>query len=361
MRTLTRYFLLEFSKPFLLSTLAFAALFLLVQVFNEIRFILDHKPGFLLAAKYFSLQLPSFLTQVLPLAALFGVLFSLSRLSRNSELIAMRSGGVDISQAALPLALAGAVISLGTLLFNESVVPTANRLANQVRAFQIEKKTQAVAKTRKNLSLVGAGGQVYHIGTYDGAVGEMTDVLILEFGTGIHIKSRLDARRGQFEDGQWVFYDGYHRVFDDADTEISAKAFRKLPMPLPERPKDFLKEQRDPQERNILDLAAHIRQLQRNGSAHHKELVAFHTKLAVPVGCLILAVLGVPWGWTMARYSGVVVSFGVCLLVAFAYLGGMQIGQSLGNAGVMSPFWAVWFPNFLFAGLGPVMLVLKDR
>jgi lipopolysaccharide export system permease protein len=361
MKLLTRYFLSEFLKPFFLALFFFEAIILLAEIFNEIRFILDHRTGFLLAAKYFGLQVPGFLVQITPHATLFGVLFSLSRLSRNSELIAMRSGGVDIYRAAIPLALAGAAICLCTFAFNETVVPEANRKANQVKWYEIEKKPQAVAKTRKNLSMVGQEGRVYHLGTVDGMAGEMTDVLILEFGNGIHLKSRLDARRGKYEDGRWVFKEGYLRVFDDTDTEISAKPFASLTVTLPEAPKDFLKEHKDPQERSILDLAAYIRQLKRSGSTHHKELVAFHTKLAVPLGCLILAVLGVPWGWTMGKYSGVVVSFGVCLLVAFLYLGGMQIGQSLGNAGVMSPFVAVWFPNFLFAGLGPVLLVLKDR
>src|ERR1700679_1029077 len=96
MKILTRYILNEFSKPFLISVAGFSVVVLIVQIFNDIRYIMDNKPSALLTLKYFALQVPNFTVQIIPIAVLFGVLFSLSRLSKNSELIAMRAGGVSI-------------------------------------------------------------------------------------------------------------------------------------------------------------------------------------------------------------------------------------------------------------------------
>jgi lipopolysaccharide export system permease protein len=134
-----------------------------------------------------------------------------------------------------------------------------------------------------------------------------------------------------------------------------------MPISLPEKPLDFLKTQKEPEEMTLIELLKYVRQLEKNGSDDHKELVELHHKIAVPFGCLIMAVLGVPWGWSMGRYSGMVFSFVICLLVAFVYMGGLEIARSLGNQGILSPFLSMWLINIIFCVLGPVLLLRKDR
>lgn len=362
MKILTRYIVLEFLQPFLLAVMGFSVIILVIQVFNDIHLILEFKPGLWVTFKYFLFQVPGFLSQAIPLAVLFGVLFSLSRLSKNSELIAMRAGGVSIFLVAVPLFFTGLAVSALSVLFNEAVVPASNHLTHRTKYLEILKQPEPSAnKFRQNISIIGSENQIYHIGSFDGSTNAMTDVLILQFDNDTHLKSRIDAKTVKYEDGRWVFYDGYLRAFDDTDAEISAQPFDRMPIPLAEKPEDFLKEQKEPQEMNLAELYAYVHQLKRNGSDCHKELVELNRKIAMPFGCVILAILGIPWGWSMKKYSGVVVSFGVCLLVAFFYLGGLQIGQALGNSGVLSPFLSMWLMNMIFAVVGPVLLIRQNR
>ncbi len=362
MKLLTRYILAEFLKPFLLSLASFSVLILIVQVFNDIKFILEHKPGILLTLKYFSLQVPELMILIVPLSVLFAVLFALSGLAKSNELIAMRAGGVNIFMVAIPLFFAGLIISFLSLGFNEIVVPKSNQMRHHTKVVEIEKQSESgINLVRQNISIRGANNGIYHIGTYDGNTNTMTDVLILQFDNGVHLKARIDAARAKFENGQWVFYNGFYRVFDVNDVEQSAQAFDHMPYSLPEKPYDFIKEQKEPGELNLPELVDYIRQLERNGSDCHKELVEFHKKLAFPFGCVILALLGVPWGWGMGRFSGVVMSFGICIMMAFFYLGGMQIGQNLGYEGVLSPFLSMWSMNILFAIGGPILIIRKNR
>jgi lipopolysaccharide export system permease protein len=362
MKILTRYILIEFLKPFILSLFAFSVIILIVRVFNEMHLIMEHKPTIWVTFKYFFFQIPELLIQIVPIAVLMAVLFSLSQLSKNNELIAMRSGGVSIYLVAIPLFFSGLAICFLSIFLNESLVPLSTKLTNQTKSADILHQPEAEAnKYKQNISFIGAGGQLYHIGAFDGIANTLSDVLILEFGPDSHLKSRLDAKAAKYENGQWVFYDGYLRAFDESDNEISAQSFDRLPLSLPEKPGDFLKEQKEPKELNMAELIAYIHQLKQNGSDYHKEMVELNNKIAFPFGCVILAILGVPWGWSMRKYSGVVFSFGVCLLVAFFYLGGMQIGHSLGDSGVISPFFSMWIMNILFAIGGPFLLVWKNR
>jgi lipopolysaccharide export system permease protein len=362
MKILTRYILNEFIKPFFISALAFSVLVLIVQVFTDIHFIMEFKPGALLTLKYFFVQVPGFAVQTLPIAVLMAVLFSLSQLSKNSELIAMRAGGVSIFMVAIPLCVCGLIICLFTIFMNESVVPQTTRMIRHTKVVEIEKQPEQFANLqRQNFSGVSTSNQLYHIGSFNGANNTLTDILILGFDENIHLKSRMDAKSAQYVGDHWVFNQGYLRTFDDNDREISAQAFDKINFAIPEKPSDFLTDPKTPEELSLLELYKYVQQLEKNGSDSHKELVELNHKLAVPFGCIILAILGVSFGWSMGKYSGVVTSFGICLLVAFIYIGGQQIGQGIGNQGLLSPFLSMWSMNIIFSILGVFLLIRRNH
>jgi lipopolysaccharide export system permease protein len=362
MKILTRYILREFLKPFILSVFSFSVIILIVQVFNDIHLILEFKPGPWATLKYFLFHIPAFMVQITPIACLFGVLFSLSSLSKSSELIAMRAGGVSIFLVAVPLFLSGIVICLLCILFTETVVPRAESLERRVKFEEIQHQPEpSRSLSRRNISMIGADGRIYHIGAFDGATKTMSDILILEFDSASRLRMRLDAKSAFYQNGVWNFREGYLRTFDETGNETSDQGFALAPIPLPEKPDDFLKEQKPPEEMGLVELYQYVKELQRNGSDCHKEMVELYQKIAVPFGCVILALLGIPWGWTMGKYSGVVTSFGICILVAFFYIGGMQITEHLGASGFIPPFWASWSLNLLFAGLGPLLLIRKNR
>jgi len=235
------------------------------------------------------------------------------------------------------------------------------QMYHHVRWEKVEKKPRPVETVRQNLSLRGINNEIYHIGIFDGPSATMSDVLVLGFSDGVNLKSRVDAKTAKYENGRWIVYDGYLRNFDSDGNETLAQPFDRMPVDLGEKPEDFLKEQKEINEMTVAELITYVRQLKHNGSDCHKELVELHGKFAFPFGCVILALLGIPWGWSMGKYSGVILSVSICILVAFVYVGGMQIGQSLGDKGALSTFLAVWSPNILFALIAPFLLAWKNQ
>jgi lipopolysaccharide export system permease protein len=340
----------------------FTVFILIFKVVEDINFILNSHPNLWITFKYFIFQVPTLLQMIFPLAVLFSVLMALSSLAKSSELIAMRAGGASIYHVAFPFFFMGMVLCFFSLLFSEIVVPEANHLERQTKEVEIEHKTEPSAETfRQNLSRRGGDNALYHIGTFDGSKNTMTDVLILQFDNASHLKSRLDAKGAHYQDGRWIFENGYLRTFNANDEELTAQPFDQTTIDLPEKPSDFIKEQKLNSELSIAELALLVQQLKQNGSDYHKELVDLHYKLAFPVGCVILAMLGIPWGWSMGKYSGVIASFGICLMVGFAYLGGMQIGHTLGDSGVVPPFFAIWSVSLIFGVMGPVLIFRRNR
>ncbi|HEY5037531.1 MAG TPA: LptF/LptG family permease, partial [bacterium] len=190
MKILTRYILREFSKPFFLSVLGFSVLVLIIQVFNDMKLILEHKPSLWITFKYFILQVPKLSIKAVPIAVLMAVLLSLSRLSKNNELIAMRAGGISIFLVVIPLFFSGVVICGLTIFFNEIVVPKTIKMVRHTKLVEINKENEPTANLyRENLSMIGSNGQIYHITSYDGSSNTMTDVLILQFDNDKRLKS----------------------------------------------------------------------------------------------------------------------------------------------------------------------------
>ena len=246
------------------------------------------------------------------------------------------------------------------ILFDEWVVPKANHLEDQIYWNQIEHRPKTHPTSKSNISLMGADNQLIHIGNFDGNTNTMTDVLIMSFGNGIQLRSRIDAKSASFENGQWVFKNGFFRAFDDTGAEISCRAFNASPFPFLQRPEDFLKDDTQPEQLNIpFNFIPPFSSSSKADRTNHLESVEFHKKIALPFACVILAVLGVPWGWSLGKYSGVASSFQHLHAGGFLiYIGGMQIFQTLGTSGTLSPFVSMWTANILF-GLGSVWMLFR--
>ena len=67
------------------------------------------------------------------MAMLFGTLLSMQRLSGDSEITALKAGGISLVRMFLPLAAVGLVVSLVSLIVQEELVPLANDRAAYLR------------------------------------------------------------------------------------------------------------------------------------------------------------------------------------------------------------------------------------
>ncbi len=80
--------------------------------------------------------------------------------------------------------------------------------------------------------------------------------------------------------------------------------------------------------------------------------VDWHLRLALPVTTAILALLGVAIALHLGHRGGIAVGVGIGIVVAGLCLTALQIGGSLGTAGILPPALAVWSSNVLFGALG---------
>jgi len=83
--------------------------------------------------------------------------------------------------------------------------------------------------------------------------------------------------------------------------------------------------------------------------------VEIQKKYAIAAACLVFALLGAPIALRFQR-GGVGLVIGLSVVVFAVYYIGLIGGEELGNRLIVSPFFAMWTPNLLFAAVGLVGL-----
>lgn len=84
--------------------------------------------------------------------------------------------------------------------------------------------------------------------------------------------------------------------------------------------------------------------------------VEIEKKFAIPVACVIFALLGAPIALRFPR-GGVGLTIGVSLGVFALYYVGLIAGEDLARHGKLSPFWAMWATNIILLGVDALLLM----
>jgi len=84
--------------------------------------------------------------------------------------------------------------------------------------------------------------------------------------------------------------------------------------------------------------------------------IEIHKKYSIPAACIVFVLIGVPLG-VMIRKGGFTISGGLSFLLFTIYWAFLIGGESLGDRGIISPFWSMWTPNILIGCTGIYLLI----
>ena len=357
MRLLDRYVLREQLVALSAAILFFVSVFVVVDVFEKIDTYLDNQVPTATVALYYLVSIPGILLQVLPMAMLLSCLLAIGQIGRSNEITAMRAAGIGPGRIAAPLIVAALVMSGLVFLANEVLLPHLN--AQRVRMYRVEIKKQNPEgpAVRTNLAYLGADGRTFLIRNYNVTSREMREVVIQEIKEHT-LSGRIDAESARWENGRWVFREGYVRRFT-REGETAAH-FNELTIPgLNERPEDFAEAEEDPTALSYWELSRYIDRLKQSGSRVQMYLVELYLKISFPLTNFIVVVIGTALA-LRARRGGLAVWFGLSVFISFLYYAFIRTGQALGHNGALPPLLAAWIGN-LFFGLLAIELFRRAR
>jgi lipopolysaccharide export system permease protein len=357
-RLLDRYVLKEFLSYVVLGLSGFIVIFIVVDIFEKIDVFLDHRAPIGTVAQFYLFRAPEVVVQVLPVALLMATFLALGQLNKFGELTAMRAAGVSLLRILRPVMFVAAGAATLSLALGEFVVPNANRHRDRLYNEQIQRIPRQTVNERADVTYLGEGGRIFYIRLYLLNERRMHEVSVQEFQKG-EISRRLDAAEATWDGRQWVFISGYQRRFREGVE--SAEAFDRLPAPeIEERPEDFAKEGRRPDEMNFLELREYVDRLRSSGARVANYLVDLHVKLAFPVVNLIVVLIGASLA-TQLRMRSAAAGFGLSIAISFVYYAFLRTGQALGHNGALPPYVGAWIGDVVFGAVAVVMMIQAQR
>lgn len=129
MRKLSRYLIVDFILTFGVA-IALITFAMVAGAIYKVVDIMSQGISAGIVGRFFLYNIPYTLSYSVPISALFSTLLLFGRLSSDSELSAMKSGGLSTWQIASPVVLASLVLSV-FCLYNNSVVYPATEYANR--------------------------------------------------------------------------------------------------------------------------------------------------------------------------------------------------------------------------------------
>ena len=134
MRLLDRYLLRELLVPLAYCLGGFLILWVAFDLFGELSDFhkLRLKPGDI--AGFYLVKTPEFLINVVPIAFLLALLYTLTNHARQHELTAIRVAGISVLRLPMPYVFVGFLLSVGLFALNELWVPQSRDLSGQILA-----------------------------------------------------------------------------------------------------------------------------------------------------------------------------------------------------------------------------------
>ncbi|MGY6529529.1 MAG: LptF/LptG family permease [Cyanobacterium sp.] len=363
------YILREFIIPFTFCVAMFSCVGVAIATISDLSHrIIESNLPLISALQVFILKFPEYIGYALPFSVLLTSLLTYSRLSKDSELIALQSSGISIYRLIAPTIALSIVITFVTFAFNELIIPPSNYLATSILAGdsgvvsrysvqqdifypQYEEIVTPDGEVKRELK------SLFYAQEFDGQ--EMQNITVIE--TSNHqLETITVSETGNWNSNEdkWDFSNGviYHIKMNLS--QISTNFFQHKRIPLPKTPLELASKSRSPYEMNIRESLEYIEILEQVGNQRSILMYRVRTaqKISFPFICIIFAIIGSAIG-TKFSQNNKGTSFGLTILIVFGYyLTSFFIG-SLGLIDVLSPTMAAWLPNFICFGVGVYLLV----
>ena len=375
MRLLSRSIFREVAGNAVLGAILFTFVLFLQRVGRLFEILVRSSAPPPTVGQLFTLAIPFTLTFTVPLGVLVAVLITLSRMSSDGEITAMRAAGVPSRKVIAPVLLFATLATLVTATATLWLTPYATwrtyKILNQLVAAELTAEVQPRVFEEQFPNRV-----VYVSDVVPGAVTKWRNVFIADLTPAQERKAesheRGDAPRitvaseaiavpdvqrnliqlstlngATYDVGKDVteyystsFPTGEQILEATKPNEVKAKGYTEIDtVPL------YKIAYRDPKLEPDKVIEARIE---------------LHQRLALPPACFLLALIGIPLG-VSSRKGGKAAAFVVTVALAFLYWMGLIAANGLAKQQKLPVGIAMWIPNIVFAVIGIFLIVRLER
>ncbi|MBR5384932.1 MAG: LptF/LptG family permease [Bacteroidales bacterium] len=307
---------------------------------------------------YYLNFIPYFMNMYSPLFVFISVIFFTSRLTANSEIIAILSCGVSYHRMMVPYLASAAIIAMMSLGLSLYVIPQSNatRLKFEQKYF---KKRQANATSDIHYKL-DATKYVY-VGSFS-PWNNTAYNFTLEDMQGDKLVSKLSAETARWDStsASWRLKNWFIRDYTEG-LEDRIRSGSQLDTTIALTIEDFYRNKKTVEQLSARDLNELIRvQISRGDKMVMYAQIEKHTRLALPFSAFILTIIGVSLS-TKKRRGGMGWNIGIGIALGFSYILFLRFSEMFVITDTLPPVVALWLPNIIFAAIAAIIYKIAPK
>ena len=368
MRIVYRYIIWECIPPFITGSFFFTLIFIVDKLRQLVELTLEKNTPIEITLQLFLYMLPFTTAITIPMGVLFGTLMAFGRLSSNSEIIAMRAGGVSIYNIFKPILYFGIAVTIIMFLFINHVMPESNyRFKSLWRSVMVsnpgiilrDRVFSDIPNSRKKISTINVSddGQTMEsvfIYEFDNDQ-DIAKITFSEYGEWLNNELNSPLITLHLTKGRSIELDMNN--FD----EIQNLDFDSISLNIVNELRNAGNVRKGPRELSAFEIKKLIEdKIEKKQKVRASEYVEFHKKFSIPAACLIFVIIGMPLGITFQR-TGKGMSFGAAIIIIFIYYIFLHLGEVLGHKQLIHPFLSMWLPNLVLFFIGGAVFWKRAR
>jgi len=358
------------------------SIYLSVDFFEKIDNFMEAGLPFSKIFIFLIFKIPFIIAQIIPVCILLSVIIVFGLMTKNNELIALKSSGITVYYLLKPVLIIGLLLSLLLFFISEAVVPLTMGRANEIWLKEVKKESAVISK-EKNIWIKG-NRLITHITYYNPVEKAIFGISINAFDENFKLVRRIDAKKGLFKNGKWFLYEVIEQNFiidnqvllhmekewslyevieqnfNKENGQPRIKLYKEKLEKIDFLPDDLQRIIKKSEEMNFNELFNYIRKVEAEGYEATIYRVDFYAKIAFPFVCLIMCIIGAGIAFKRKVKEGLPVNVAYGIGIAFLYWILHSLCVSLGYGEMLPPLVAAWSANLIFSCFGILILLNAD-
>lgn len=349
---LTKMLLLRF-LVILLGITAFVLMLDLIAYADDVLEL--HENNLLSLAHYAALRAPMIMSQFVVISTLLATLLVLTEASRNSELVAIWASGVSHVKIVLALLPVAAVIGTANFLMVDLAIPYAAPILDEWGVGDQGNKQLNIGKD--DPIWMRAGNDVLRAVKSNKEATRLEDVIIFRRDREGILSEEIMAKHADLVGNRWALSDVAIYYRETAQPVRVATLIYSAPL----RPAASGARSGEPSEMSLATLSYFIANAGFGIRPAHLYRTWWHKRITALVTAALMVLIAVPLSGRFRRGGGLGVMFAAGVAMGFGFFIFDGISLTMGELGIMPPWFAAWVPVAVFSTAAGAMLFRQEN
>ena len=296
---------------------------------------------------YYMGFIPFYMNMFSPLFTFIAVILFTSKMATNTEIIAILASGVSFRRLMMPYLISAAVISGLAFVLGGYVIPPANE---KLLDFEDKYVKKFKSNNARNVQMEVEKGVILYIERYE--ISENRGYRFsLEKFDGKSLVSRLTAETITWDSAyNWKVSNYQQRDFNGMREKLTRGI--DLDTVINVQPQEFFISSKESAQMNNTQLREYLKRQKNRGVGNIQAFEdEYYKRYSMPLAAFIMTLIGVSLSSRKVR-GGMGLHLGIGLALSSLYILFSTLSTTFSVSGAMSPFAAVWLPNFVFLLVG---------